>query len=121
MKLNGCLAGVLASISISTAAVGHDQGTWIGTWGTSPTGLPTVAKLGAYTLPPPTTVKGTIRYRLRVSLGGSEVRLRFSNDYSDSPLSLAAATVGPAGDGLDALPGSLKRVAFSGKESINIH
>jgi lysophospholipase L1-like esterase len=120
MKLNGCLAGVLASISISFVAVGHDQGTWIGTWATSPTGLPTVAKLGAYTLPSPLTVRGTIRYRLRVSQGGSQVRLRFSNDYSDTPLSLAAATVGPAGDGLDAPPGSLKRLTFSGKGSITI-
>jgi lysophospholipase L1-like esterase len=120
MKLNGLVVGVIASISITFSADSRAQGAWIGTWATSPTGLPTVAKLGTYTLPSPTTIKGTIRYRLRVSLGGTQVRLRFSNDYSDSPLLLAAATVGPAGDGLDALPGSLKRVTFNGKESITI-
>jgi lysophospholipase L1-like esterase len=96
------------------------QGSWIGTWATSPTGLPTVKKIGSYTLPPPIKIKGTIRYRLRISLGGSEIRLRFSNDYGDSPLSLAAATLGLAGDGLDALPGSLKQATFNGKGSVTI-
>src|SRR5262249_17481510 len=45
---------------------------------------------------------------------------RFSNEYGDSPLSLVAVTVGLASHGLDALPGSLKRVTFSGKEAITI-
>ena len=65
-------------------------------------------------------VKGTIRYRLRVSLGGRQIRLRFSNEYGDRPLTLAAATVGLAGKGLDALPASLKRATFDGKQAITI-
>jgi lysophospholipase L1-like esterase len=107
---------ILAGFSGSALA----QGSWIGTWATSPTGLPTVTKIGPYTLPPPTKIKGTIRYRLRISLGGSDVRLRFSNDYSDSSLLLAAATIGLAGEGLDALPGSLKGVTFNGKGSVTL-
>src|SRR5579859_1468654 len=70
-KLNWLMVGAFALISPTLAAFGHDQGTWIGTWGTSPVGLPTVTKIGAYTMPPPITIKGTIRYRLRVSSGGS--------------------------------------------------
>src|SRR5262245_50541667 len=112
--------GLAAATWLSNAALAHNQGAWIGTWGTSPVGLPTVQKIGAYNLPPSSKVKGTIRYRLRVSLGGSQIRLRFSNEYGDSPLSLVAVTVGLASDGLDALPGSLKRVTFSGKEAITI-
>jgi len=119
-KLIALAAGLTTAAWLSGAALAHEQDSWIGTWATSPTGLPTVQKIGAYSVPPPTTLKGTIRYRLRVSLGGSQIRLRFSNEYSDSPLSLAAATVGLAGDGLDALPGSLKRVTFSGKGFITI-
>jgi lysophospholipase L1-like esterase len=117
--LNGLMIGALALISLSPAAFGHDQGTWIGTWGTSPVGLPTVTRMGPY-MPPPLTIKGTIRYRLRVSLGGRQIRLRFSNEYGDRPLSLAAVTVGRAGDGLDALPGSLRQVRFGKKESVTI-
>lgn len=114
------VARLAALASFWALAQANDQGSWIGTWATSPTGLPTVQKIGAYSLPPPATLKGTIRYRLRVSLGGSQIRLRFSNEYSDSPLLLAAATVGLAGDGLDALPGSLQRVTFNGKGSVTM-
>jgi len=120
IKWTGSVVGMLASIALSTGVVGHDQGEWIGTWGTSPVGLPTVAKIGAYTIPPPTSVRGTIRYRLRISLGGFQIRLRVSNVYSDSVLSLAAVTVGLAGNGLDAVPGSLKALTFRGKGSVMI-
>jgi lysophospholipase L1-like esterase len=120
IKLIGRLIGVLASIAFSTAVLANEQTTWTGTWGTSPVGLPTVAKMGAYAIPPLRKVKGTIRYRIRVSVGGSQLRLRFSNEYGDTPLSLAAVTVGLAGTGLDALPGSLTRVTFGGKKVVTI-
>lgn len=120
IKLSRWAVGALALISLSSAVVGRDRGLWVGTWGTSPAGLPTVLKVGAYTLPPLTRVRGTIRYRLRVSLGGSQIRLRFSNQYSDSSLLLKVVTVGLAGDGPDALPGSLKRIMFAGKEAVTL-
>src|SRR6185437_16701457 len=66
---------------------------WIGTWEMSPAGLPTISKIGADSLPPIITVKGTIRYRIRISLGGSQVRLRFSNEYGKSALTVAAVSV----------------------------
>jgi lysophospholipase L1-like esterase len=119
-KLTAVTAGLTAAACLCGATLAQDQASWIGTWATSPAGLPTVTKIGTYTLPPATLVKGTIRYRLRVSAGGSQIRLRFSNEYGDTPLSLAAATVGLAGDGLDARPGSLKRLTFTGKGSITI-
>jgi lysophospholipase L1-like esterase len=112
---------VAGSLSVAPA---RDQGSWIGTWGTSPTGLPTAEKMGSYPLPPLRTFKGTIRYRSRISLGGSHIRLRFSNEYGDRPLNLAAVTAGLAAaeslDSLDALPGSLKRVMFSGKQGVSV-
>ena len=98
----------------------QDQGWWIGTWETSPVGLPTISKIGSNVLAVPTIVKGTVRYRLRISQGGSHIRLKFSNEYSDSVLALTAASVGQAADGLDAVEGSLKRIRFAGKPSINI-
>lgn len=114
------IISAFGALAFSFSAFSQDRGAWIGTWETSPAGLPTVAKIGSYTLPVPTIVKGTIRYRLRISQGGSHMRLRFSNEYGNSPLALTAATVGSAADGLDAVAGSLKRVAFAGKRSITI-
>ena len=90
---------------------------WIGTWEMSPAGLPTISKIGADSLPPIITVKGTIRYRIRISLGGSQVRLRFSNEYGKSALTVAAVSVAVAAHGLDAVSGSLQPVTFGGSRS----
>jgi hypothetical protein len=121
MKRWIAIVSAFGALAFSFSALAEERGTWIGTWETSSAGLPTVAKIGSYTLPLPTIVKGTIRYRLRISEGGSRVRLRFSNEYGSSPLALAAATVGTAAaDGPDAVAGSLKRVTFAGRLSINI-
>jgi lysophospholipase L1-like esterase len=113
-------ASLLVLFCLSTAALAADSRAWIGTWATNPTGLPTVAKLGTFTLPVPTALEGTVRYRLRISLGGEQVRLRFSNEYGDKPLTISAATVGLAATGLDAAKGSLATVTFGGQTAITI-
>ena len=51
---------------------------------------------------------------------GSQVRLRFSNEYGDMPFTLTAVTVGLASESLNAAPGSLKKVTFGGKEAITV-
>ena len=83
---------LLILICLSGSVLAKDDGVWIGTWAMNPTGLPNVAKLGSFTLPEPTTVKGTVRYRLRISQGGTQIRLRFSNEYSDKPLTITSPT-----------------------------
>src|SRR5712671_2916075 len=111
---------LLILICLSNSVLAKDSGVWIGTWASNPTGLPNVAKLGTFTLPVPTILKGTVRYRLRISQGGDQIRLRFSNEYGDKPLTINAATVGLAGAGLDAAPGSLKVVTFGDKATTTI-
>lgn len=101
-------------------AFAHEEPFWIATWASSPTGAPNAAKMGPFPLPPQTTLKGTLRYRLRISQGGSQFRLRFSNEYGDKPLTLNAVTVGLATAGLDAAPGSIKRVTFGDKEAVTM-
>ena len=113
-------AAAAAAACLSDSGLAGDPGMWRATWETSPVGLPTVTKLGSETVPPAITFRGTVRYRLRVSQGGRQVRLRFSNEYGNSPLSLSAASVGTASNGLDAALGSLHRVTFDGRTSIAI-
>jgi len=112
--------GLTILTGFSAAAFARDASGWIGTWQASPAGLPPTAKLGALTLPPRSTVKGTVRYRLRISRGGRQVRLRFSNEYGDRPITLNAVTVGLASESLNAAPGSLRPVTFGGKETITV-
>jgi len=118
--LGHALLGFAAATCLSGAAKASDHGAWCGTWEASPAGLPPATKIGSYTPPSAITFRGTIRYRLRIARGGDHIRLRFSNEYADSPLLLAAASVGLASNALDATPGSLHRVTFDGKESITI-
>jgi len=111
---------LLILICLSTSVLAKESGVWIGTWATNPTGQPTVAKLGTFTLPVPTILKGTVRYRLRISQGGEQIRLRFSNEYGDKALTINAATVGLASTGVDATKGSLKTVTFGNKAAITL-
>jgi lysophospholipase L1-like esterase len=111
---------VLFLVCFAGSALAKDGEAWIGTWATNPTGLPTVKKLGTFTLPVATNVKGTVRYRLRISQGGEQIRLKFSNEYGDKPLTINAATVGLASTGLNAAPGSLKAVTFGDRAAITI-
>ncbi len=121
LKQQTAPVALLAALTcFSGLAAANDPPIWIGTWATSPTGLPTETKVGTYTYPSRVTFDGTIRYRLRISLGGSQIRLRFSNEYASGALALAGATVGIAADGMNAMPDSLKRVTFGGKRAINI-
>ncbi|HVZ64574.1 MAG TPA: SGNH/GDSL hydrolase family protein [Lacunisphaera sp.] len=95
-------------------------GRWIGTYEMSPVGLPTASKLEPLALPHLATVKGTIRYWIRISQGGRKLRFKISNEFSAQPLLIADASVGLAGENLDAQEGSLRSVAFGGKQAVTV-
>lgn len=120
LSLMGGAASGQISRTHSPGNVSRTHYYWMGSWATSPAGLPTVSKSRAAWLPAVITMKGTIRYRIRLSLGGSQVRLRLSNEYGASTLGIAAVTVAMAGHGLDAVPGSVMPVTFGRRRSIAI-
>lgn len=65
-------------------------------------------------------VNGTIRFRFAVAAGGTQLRIRISNENGTAPLVLAAASVGLASDGYNAVPQSLKTLTFGGARSVSI-
>ncbi len=67
---------------------------------------------------PPVT--GTLRMRIAVAAGGREVRIRLTNEDGTAPLTIAAASVGLAGAGFEALPGTLRKLRFGGAEQATI-
>ena len=93
---------------------------WASTWLSCPTGLPPTPESSNHTIFAPTWVQGTVRYRLRLSLGGSQLRIRLSNDYGKTPQKMAAVSVGLAGEGLQAIPGTITAVTFAGKDGVSI-
>jgi lysophospholipase L1-like esterase len=64
------------------------------------------------------TIKGTLRYRFAISAGGTRLRVRFSNEISDAPLRIGGASVALATGQMDAVPSSMWRLTFGGKNDV---
>jgi lysophospholipase L1-like esterase len=62
----------------------------------------------------------TIRNIMYLSAGGDQVRVRISNAYGATPLSVRAATVAISAGGAAIVPGTLRTLRFSGNTSIII-
>jgi lysophospholipase L1-like esterase len=61
-----------------------------------------------------------VRQVVRISTGGSEVRIRLSNRYGTTPLRLAGATIGQAGVGAAVVPGTMRPLTFRGTRSTTV-
>jgi len=88
---------------------------WIGTWSTAP------QLVEPNNMPPaPGLSHNTLRQIVRVSLGGDSLRLRFSNEFSESPVTMNAVYVAlSVGDGaIDTTTD--KEVKFNGKPEVTI-
>ena len=62
----------------------------------------------------------TVRERVRISVGGPEIRIRLSNEYGSSPLLVGSVTVAVPKDPATVKPGSIHVVTFGGQNSITI-
>ena len=88
---------------------------WIATWTTSPqSGTPDPRE------PLLNIDNQTVRERVRASIGGSQIRLRFSNEFGSSPLLIGAATVAIPTNASTIKEESIGNVTFEGRNSIEI-
>ena len=88
---------------------------WIATWATSPqSGTPDPRE------PLLNIDNQTVRERVRASIGGSRIRLRFSNEFGSSPLLIGAATVAIPTNASTIKEESIRNVTFEGRNSIEI-
>jgi lysophospholipase L1-like esterase len=62
----------------------------------------------------------TVRERVRVSIGGTQIRIRLSNECGTSPLVVGSITVGVPSDAASVAAASIRRVTFSGEKSVTI-
>lgn len=107
------LALLLASLPAFPA---DDDGHWSATWSASP------FKFFAFgpQEPPPPFADQTLRQKLRISTGGEQLQIRFSNELGETPLKIGAATVAIAGPGASIDPGTLRAITFGGQDSVLI-
>lgn len=86
-------------------------GPWVGTWQTAQQ-----VPMGATWQGPNWSLQGfadqSVRQVVRISLGGSRVRVRLSNVFGQAPLRLAGATLGRAGTGAAIRPDTLRALRF---------
>ncbi|MDP9349208.1 MAG: SGNH/GDSL hydrolase family protein [Gemmatimonadota bacterium] len=88
---------------------------WVGTWGTAP------QLVEPANLPPAPGLTGnTLRQVVHVSLGGSRLRMRFSNAFGTSPVTLAAAHLANSAGGSAIDPATDRPLSFGGLPSVTI-
>ena len=90
---------------------------WVTTWATA-------QQIAEPHNNPPIPLAGeTLRQIVQVSIGGSEIRLRFSNRFSQEDLELVHVDIAEAqseGASPDIFPNTSKSLTFNGKESVTI-
>ncbi|WP_202870533.1 SGNH/GDSL hydrolase family protein [Kribbella sp. VKM Ac-2571] len=62
----------------------------------------------------------TVRNVLRTSVGGKDLRIRISNGFGDQPLVSDSVYVGRQAGGATVVPGSSRRLTFSGRTTVTI-
>jgi lysophospholipase L1-like esterase len=87
---------------------------WVGTWASAPL-LDGHAKSAESVL-----TAATLREVVHVSIGGNTVRVRFSNLYGTSPLTIGAAEIAQTAKGPDIVEGTGKPLTFHGAPTVSI-
>ena len=113
------VAAILAAAAAAAAEVEPkarpDPERWVGTWASSAQRADDVQAAPAAGFP-----DTTLRQLVRVSIGGPRLRVRFSNAFGTTALTLLKASVAlPAGGGA-IRPASDRPLAFQGRASVTI-
>ncbi len=129
---NGPLAGrrlvaraavaLLVALLAAAAAVAEAQeARWIGTWATGPVSLPAPEESSAAQgNAPPRIADQTVRQVVHTSIGGSQVRVLFSNQYGTEPLEIGGAHIALRDAGAAIAGGSGRRLTFDGEPTAAI-
>ena len=112
----GCAFLCCAARAQSSGRMGREH--WVGTWSASQQARPndttnTNSADAGFD-------NQTVRMIVRVSLGGEELRVRFSNAFGTAPLKLGDAHVALAASGAAIVAGTDRTLTFSGHESFTI-
>ena len=115
--LNRCFP-VLAAIALFIAiapsgaqSAPHPQ--WVGTWATAP-----MLAEGGFNVRPFSAT--TLREIVHISVGGAQIRVRFTNALGTDPLTISDAHVALSAGGAAIQPASDHAITFGGATSVNI-
>ncbi len=106
---------VVLSLALSAPcnAQSANQQKWVGTWASAP-----MLADGGFRVHPFANV--TLREVVHISNGGSQVRIRFSNEFGIDPLTVGGAHVAVSAGGAAIKEGTDHAITFSGASTVRI-
>lgn len=109
-----CAASGIDTVAAAASPAVSPANHWVGTW--------SAAEVQPDVTGPSATgfANQTIREVVHTGIGGSQLRLRFSNGFGTRPLSVVVAEVGVSQSGVDVAPGSNHPVTVGGSPSFVI-
>jgi lysophospholipase L1-like esterase len=111
------LSSLKGTAAPTAAALSPDAGEntkWVGTWGTAP------QLTESSNMPVNSLSNKTLRQVVRVSIGGNQLRLKFSNEYGTTPLAMNSVHLAVSTSGSSIDHATDKIVTFGGKESVTV-
>jgi lysophospholipase L1-like esterase len=105
------------TISLAAASIPAQAAHWQGSWGAAP--LPPSVGLGPFPATPSFNNQ-TIRQVVRLSAGGSRVRVRFTNEYGAKPLVIGKASIALTDTSGAVKAGTEHALTFAGKRGVTI-
>ena len=121
--LVACMAAALLAVWLfaAPAVAGAQEARWVGTWATGPVSLPAPpADAAAQGNAPPRIADRTVRQVVHTSIGGSQVRVLFSNQYGTEPLEIGGAHVALRAAGAAIAAESGRRLTFDGEPTATV-
>ena len=119
MFLNRCTAVLFITaflICSCSRPVAEENKAWVATWGASPTAFQSFGNLA----PPAPFKDQTVRQIVRISVGGEQLRVRFSNETGKSPLHIGAASIAVVDKESSIKPDTLRKLTFGGLDSFTV-
>ena len=105
----------VTSIQASPKYLPDTTGVWVGTWSTAP------QLVEPHNLPPqPGLSNNTIRQVVCVSIGGERLRIRFTNEFSKSPVVMKSVHIAISAEDSTIKPQTDKEILFGGEPETTI-
>ncbi len=108
--------GILIFAFIFFGCEDADSGkNWVGTWSTAP------QLVEPHNMPPePGLSNNTLRQIVRVSIGGDNVRLRFSNEFSNNPVTMKSVQIAASNGGRAVDGSTITELKFDDKSEVTM-
>lgn len=88
---------------------------WVGTWATAP------QLVEPHNMPPePGLTNNSLRQIVRVSIGGDELRMRFSNEFSTSPVTMKSVQIAVSEGGSNIDEETIKTLKFNNRNEVTM-